>query len=388
MPDEVIELTAQTTPTGVARVGTKLSPAAAINGVDQRVDADVAIVDTGIAFHPDLNVAGGYNCSTSDRALWRDREGHGTHVAGTVAALDNTIGVVGVAPGARLWAVKILNDDGFGLLSWYVCGLDWIAAQRDPSNSSRPMFEAVNMSVAKSGSDDGSCGTKNDDSSMPPSAASSRPGSRSWPPRPTTAAAPRARPGLVQRGHHRVSPRGYGRQIRRPGWESVLLVGLVRQGRHVRELQQLRPRHRHHRAGQVHLVHAADRLYGYSSGTSMAAPAVTGAVALYKASRPTATPAQVKDALQYLGNLGWKTSTDPDSTHEKLLDVRRLSALGSFSFGARLRRPPPASPAGASRSRSRSTDLDPLRADPAIGRRQAVRLVGDVHRVEHHRLDR
>ena len=60
---------------------------------------------------------------------------HGTHVAGTVGALDNGIGVVGVAPGARLWAVKILNDDGYGLLSWYVCGLDWILAQRDPTDA-------------------------------------------------------------------------------------------------------------------------------------------------------------------------------------------------------------------------------------------------------------
>ena len=74
--------------------------------------------------------------------------------------------------------------------------------------------------------------------------------------------------------------------------------------------------------------------YGYSSGTSMAAPAVTGAVALYKASRPLATPAQVKEALQYLGTLSWKTSTDPDSTHEKLLDVSRLGPLGTFGIVA------------------------------------------------------
>ena len=84
-----------------------------INGVEnQRVDADVAIVDTGIAAHPDLNVAGGYNCSSADRARWADEHGHGTHVAGTVGALDNTIGVVGVAPGVRLWAVRILNSSG------------------------------------------------------------------------------------------------------------------------------------------------------------------------------------------------------------------------------------------------------------------------------------
>ena len=53
-------------------------------------------------------------------------------------------------------------------------------------------------------------------------------------------------------------------------------------------------------------------------------PTVAGAVALYKASRPTATPADVKDALQHLGNLDYKTSTDPDGNPDKLLDVSRI----------------------------------------------------------------
>ena len=70
--------------------------------------------------------------------------------------------------------------------------------------------------------------------------------------------------------------------------------------------------------------------YGYSSGTSMAAPAVTGAVALYKASRPRATPTEVRASLRYLGNFSWKTSTDPDNFHEPLLDVHRVAALGTF----------------------------------------------------------
>jgi hypothetical protein len=108
----------------------------------------VAIVDTGIGPHPDLNIAGSYNCSTSDHSAWRDKESHGTHVAGTVGAINNDFGVVGVAPGARVWGVKILNDDGYGLLSWYVCGLDWILAQRDPNDSSRPLFEAVGISMS------------------------------------------------------------------------------------------------------------------------------------------------------------------------------------------------------------------------------------------------
>ena len=59
-------------------------------------------MDTGLNAHPDLNVAGGYNCATSDRTAWRDKNNHGTHVAGTIGALDNGFGVVGVAPGARV----------------------------------------------------------------------------------------------------------------------------------------------------------------------------------------------------------------------------------------------------------------------------------------------
>ena len=62
---------------------------------------------------------------------------------------------------------------------------------------------------------------------------------------------------------------------------------------------------------------------------------MTGAVALYKASRPHATPAEVKEALQYLGNLDWKTSTDPDSVHEPLLDVSRIGPLGTFAIVGR-----------------------------------------------------
>ena len=162
--DGVIRAQGQTVPRGIRRIDATRNTTAKIDGIDERVNADVAIFDTGIdKSHPDLNVVGGYNCSSSTRTAWGDGNGHGTHVAGTVGALDNGIGVVGVAPGVRLWAVRILGSDGCGLVSWYVCGMDWIAGQRDPVDPSRPLIEAVNMSVAKPGSDDRNCGNTNKD---------------------------------------------------------------------------------------------------------------------------------------------------------------------------------------------------------------------------------
>ena len=61
---------------------------------------------------------------------------------------------------------------------------------------------------------------------------------------------------------------------------------------------------------------------------------VTGAVALYKSTRPLATPAEVRESLRYLGNPGWYTSTDPDVFHEPLLGVARIGTLGPFSLSA------------------------------------------------------
>ncbi len=125
-PDRYVEAFAQVTPTGVNRVDADLSGTAKIDGVDDRVDADIAIIDTGMKKHGDLNVVGGYNCTGRNTNAWDDGNGHGTHVAGTAAAKDDGNGVVGVAPGARLQAVKVLSNAGYGYLSWVICGVDYV----------------------------------------------------------------------------------------------------------------------------------------------------------------------------------------------------------------------------------------------------------------------
>jgi len=95
----------------------------------------VAVVDSGIDFsHPDLpNAVDGYNAINPHKSA-NDDNGHGTHVAGTVGAADNDFGVVGVAPDCTLVAVKVFNRDGWGYTSDIAKGIDWVAANQDNYN--------------------------------------------------------------------------------------------------------------------------------------------------------------------------------------------------------------------------------------------------------------
>lgn len=134
----------QVIPTGVNRVDTELSGLARIDGIDDLLNLDIAIIDTGIdKSHPDLRVVGGVNFTSSNRNNFKDGNGHGTHVAGTAAAKDNGIGVVGVAPGSRLHAVKVLNNAGSGTLSGLIAGIDWVTARAS-------IIEVANMSLGYS----------------------------------------------------------------------------------------------------------------------------------------------------------------------------------------------------------------------------------------------
>ena len=150
--DMLRSIDAQTTPTGIQRMFASANSTLDIDGTDDfRVDVDVAVIDTGVDYqHPDLVVAGGVNCSgggpfrSSCTSGGDDDHYHGTHVAGTIAALDNDAGVVGVAPGARIWTVKVLNSQGSGYTSWIVAGIDWVAANAGT-------IEVANMSLGGSG---------------------------------------------------------------------------------------------------------------------------------------------------------------------------------------------------------------------------------------------
>ena len=143
---------AQTVATGVGRIFATTNPNISINGVhDYIVDADVAVIDTGIDLdNPDLNVIMGINCNLSGplegtcSGIQDDGNGHGTHVSGIIGALDNASGVVGVAPGVRLWAVKVLTNQGTGTTAQILAGIDFVADHATD-------IEVANMSLGGTG---------------------------------------------------------------------------------------------------------------------------------------------------------------------------------------------------------------------------------------------
>jgi subtilisin family serine protease len=124
-PDGDVSIDAQTLPWGIDKIDADRSSTLAGNGSGAITNADAYVIDTGIdVTHPDLNVvefrnyAGGQNT---------DCNGHGSHVAGTIGAKDDSSGVVGVAPGIRLHAVKVLRCNGSGSWSSVISGIDYVA---------------------------------------------------------------------------------------------------------------------------------------------------------------------------------------------------------------------------------------------------------------------
>ena len=129
----------QQLPWGVDRVDADESSTKAGDGVGSIANVNAYVIDTGIAAVPDLNLAGHVNLAR-DSAVNTDCHGHGTHIAGTIAAKDNDVGVVGVAPGAPVTGVRVLDCVGAGYASDVLSGVEWVTA-----NAKRPAV--ANMSI-------------------------------------------------------------------------------------------------------------------------------------------------------------------------------------------------------------------------------------------------
>jgi aqualysin 1 len=124
-PDQPMGMVGQVVPWGIDRVEADLSSTLAGNGSGTVANVNVYVIDSGIAANADLNLVSHLNFAGGKNT---DCNGHGTHVAGTIGAIDNGADVVGVAPGVRLTGVKVLGCNGSGTTSGVIKGIDWVTA--------------------------------------------------------------------------------------------------------------------------------------------------------------------------------------------------------------------------------------------------------------------
>lgn len=261
-------------------------------GID-RIDADlvwptgnnadpikVAIIDTGISKdHPDLknNIKGGFNAINSAKS-WNDDNGHGSHVAGIAAALNNGIGVVGAGPLVDLYAVKVLNRNGSGFLSDVIEGIQWAVANG---------AQVINLSL----------GTSSDIQSMHDAVTAAR------------------NSGVVV-----VAAAGNngGAVIYPAAYPEAIAVSATDSNNNLASFSSRGPEVDLAAPGISILSTYKGNSYATLSGTSMAAPHVSGAAALI-----LNTPVGAYDAN---GNGIW----GPDEVQKKLQD--RATDLGNIGF--------------------------------------------------------
>jgi subtilisin family serine protease len=317
---------AQTLPTGINRIDGDLSSTRSGNGAGS-VDADIAILDTGIDLkHSDLNIyhqksfvtssSGGWSSffgsgKTTSTSTANDDNGHGTHIAGIAAAKDNSVGSVGVAPGAKLWAIKVLDKNGSGPLSTIIKGIDYVtsyANQVEVANlslgcecKSAALDTAINNSVkagitfvvaaGNAGKDASSFSPANNPNVLAISAIGDSDG----------------------KCGAKGTTTGYGNDDTLTSFSNYgSVVDLAAPG------------------AKIYSTYKGNS-YATMSGTSMASPHVAGAAALYVASNPDDSPSTVRNALLNGGSLsstacdgnghGYFTG-DKDQFREPLLYIK------------------------------------------------------------------
>lgn len=301
----------QKVPTGISRIG--------LNALNEGNGVGVAVVDTGIDLtHPDLaeNIVANTTC-ISGTTTGNDDNGHGTHVAGIIAAVNNSIGVVGVAPKSKLIAVKVLSSNGGGSYSSVICGLDWVTINALAYN-----IKVVNMSLAGGGKNDNNCGNTNGDAFHQAVCKTRDAG--------VTVVVAAGNSGINVKN---TVPANYDDAVitisalvdsdGKPGGLGLstgygaddTFASFSNYG-NVVDLG----------APGVD-IYSTYKNGGYAtlSGTSMATPHVAGASALYLKSNPSAVWNQVRDGLQSAGEVLGSGHTDPSGLHpEPVVKVENL----------------------------------------------------------------
>lgn len=134
--DKVVSVQTNWVDWGTEKIG---APKAWINDLTGR-GIKVAVIDTGIAKHPDLNIKKGISFVPYTKSF-EDDHGHGTHVAGVIGAGKNPQGLKGVAPDVELYAIKVLDKEGQGYHSDVIKGIEWAVEQE---------IDIINLSVGGS----------------------------------------------------------------------------------------------------------------------------------------------------------------------------------------------------------------------------------------------
>lgn len=320
-------------PTGIERVRAHHNPGVPTSGTHQAVDADIAVLDTGIdATHPDLHVVASVDCSRAHldgecrSGGDTDASGHGTAVAGAAAARDNGSPAVGVAAGARLHSVQVFDDTGDGWRSNVIAGIEWVTERADE-------IDVANLSLA---------GPAGEEYDLP------------------LARSADAGVGYVLAADNdaadiaTVSPAGHDDALTvsaladfdgLPGGEAAptcredvddTLADFSNYGAGQETVDVIAP-------GVCLTTTGAGGSYVESSGTSMAAPYVSGAAALLASNVPRPLTRDDVDTsyatIVANGSSDWDASSDPDGVQEPLLDV------SAEVFAATLLDDPPPPPA-------------------------------------------
>ncbi len=254
----------ETLPWGVDRIDAEI-----VHAYDNKgTGVKVAIIDTGIDYtHPDLdaNYQGGYDFVNKDNDPIDDN-GHGTHCAGIVAAEDNTIGVVGVAPEANLFAVKVLDATGSGYVSDVVAGIEWAIGNET---------QVISMSLGSDAGTDtlhAACDAAYYDNGIVVVAAAGN--------------------DYLRRGRAEFDTVDYPAR-----YNSVIAVGATDSNDEKASFSSTGPDVEVAAPG-VNILSTYPGGYAYMSGTSMACPHVAGTAALVMVSEPAFTNMEVRQRLQ------------------------------------------------------------------------------------------
>jgi subtilisin family serine protease len=146
--DGPVRTFAQTVPYGIIKTGANASSTHAGDGTGTVSNVNVYVIDTGVDGHADLNLVNHVNFTGLLGGGNTDCHGHGTHVAGSIAAKDNTSDVVGVVPGAPITGVKVLDCLGMGSNSNVIKGVDWVTANaRKPAVANMSLGGGANTAL-------------------------------------------------------------------------------------------------------------------------------------------------------------------------------------------------------------------------------------------------